>query len=952
VIFSAILVLSTVSGSALAAGGAEIDVASDDGERIVLHYVFGDYHTSSVTIGGEDYVQIWLPGEPVSAERGSPALPYVNRSVIIPDDRRMEIRVLSSAYETTVANVAPSKGRLPRTVDPDSVFWSFGDAYDTDAFLPGSAVALSEPYIMRDQRGAVVEVRPFQYNAVSGELRVYSEITLEIVAVGPGEVNVLDRTVDRRVRTFEEIYDTHFLNHGSQQDYAPIDEEGDMLVIAHDAWLSNMDSFASHKQSVGIPTTVVGVSTIGNDPVSIKAYIQNLYDTSDLAFVLLVGDAAQVATPQASGGASDPSYSKLAGSDDYPEILVGRFSAQTVDHVDTQVQRTIDYESLPATGEAWFKRGTGIASAEGAGIGDEGQSDIQHMNEIRDWLLADGYTEVDQIYDPGATDTMVADAVNAGRGIINYVGHGSSTSWGTTGFNVADVNALVNDNMLPFIVDVACVNGNFDSYDTCFAEAWLRATNNGNPTGAIAMYASSINQSWAPPMEGQDEFNILLTDPERPYHSFGAMCFAGSSSMMDKYGGSGVEMFNTWHIFGDPSLRIVGSAGSPTTGLRVTPETGLAASGPAGGPYDTDTAVYTLRNLDDTPLDYEVTCDESWVSIANASGTLAAGASTQVTVTLTEGSCNLDCGGHGDTVRFRNLTNADGNTTRPVSVTVGTVLTVGSWDMGSDPGWAPEGEWEYGVPTGGGSTKDLNPDPTAGATGSAVYGANLGGAISKAPSGPFYLTLGPVDLTGIQDVSVTFQRWLNTYGPPDVSSTVEASSNGSSWSTVWSVGELTADVAWSSQTFDLSSVVDGAANAYLRWGYQVVNRRPHTGAGWNVDDVRIEGLPLTARVHLTVEPGALSWSAVPGASGYDVVRGDLGALRVSGGDFSLATEACLGDDLPATTLDFPTDPPAGAGFWFLVRGVGSAGAMTYQSLDGNQVGLRDPGIEAAGPSCP
>jgi hypothetical protein len=176
------------------------------------------------------------------------------------------------------------------------------------------------------------------------------------------------------------------------------------------------------------------------------------------------------------------------------------------------------------------------------------------MDEIRQWLLACGYTLVDQIYDTnGGTAAMVSNALNAGRGIVNYCGHGSTTSWSTTGFSNTNVAALVNDNMLPFIVSVACVNGQFDGY-TCFAEAWLRASHNGVPTGAIGTYMSSINQSWAPPMEAQDEFNLLLC--AETYVSYGALCYAGSCSMMDDYGSGGVDMFNTWHIFGDPSVRI------------------------------------------------------------------------------------------------------------------------------------------------------------------------------------------------------------------------------------------------------------------------------------------------------------------------------------------------------------------------------------------------------------
>lgn len=60
-------------------------------------------------------------------------------------------------------------------------------------------------------------------------------------------------------------------------------------------------------------------------------------------------------------------------------------------------------------------------------------------------------------------------------------------------------------------------------------------------------------------MEAQDEFNALLVDEENI--SFGALCYNGSCSMMDKYGSgndsSGTKNFLTWHIFGDPSLSVI-----------------------------------------------------------------------------------------------------------------------------------------------------------------------------------------------------------------------------------------------------------------------------------------------------------------------------------------------------------------------------------------------------------
>ena len=45
------------------------------------------------------------------------------------------------------------------------------------------------------------------------------------------------------------------------------------------------------------------------------------------------------------------------------------------------------------------------------------------------------------------------------------------------------------------------------------------------------------------------------------YWSFGALAFAGSCLMMDEYGSAGVDMFDTWIVFGDPSVRVFCSTG-------------------------------------------------------------------------------------------------------------------------------------------------------------------------------------------------------------------------------------------------------------------------------------------------------------------------------------------------------------------------------------------------------
>ncbi len=97
----------------------------------------------------------------------------------------------------------------------------------------------------------------------------------------------------------------------------------------------------------------------------------------------------------------------------------------------------------------------------------------------------------------------------------------------------------------------------------------------------------------------------------------------------------------------------------------------------------------------------------------------------------------------------------------------------------------------------------------------------------------------------------------------------------------------------------------------------------------------------------------LSWSALPGATGYDVVRGLISVLEVTGGSFAAATEACLASDLAATSVVDPAVPADGEAFWYLVRAVNCAGPGTYDSSSpGRVAGMRDPGIALSGSACP
>ena len=537
---------------------------------------------------------LFKDGTPLLQE-GAPNLLKLTKSIIIPDQARMKIEVVSSSFqEYHNVDILPSKGNLYRNIDPATVALKHGEVYQKDAFFPGEVAELRTPHIVRDFRGQTAVIYPFQYNPVQKTLRVYENIQLKISVKDTYGVNTLSRNTfpNTITKDFEWIYEKHFVNYSlmkSAMMYNPVSEQGDMLIIYHQDFWNALQPFIKWKKLKGIHVTTEDVSNIGGAN-AIKTFVENEFNTnSNLAYVLLVGDHAYVPSSSTSAGDSDNNYAYIVGGDHYPDLFMGRFSAETEDEAKTMIYRTIQYEKYPDAADDWAKVGVGIGSEDGTsstdpnnpptGMGDDGEADWHHNMNIKADLLGFTYTDVFEFYEggtyPGSIDAAgnpssmdLSNVLNSGAGVINYTGHGSDYSFATTGFDISNINNLTNDGMWPFIWSVACVNGNFTS-QTCFAEAWLRA-NMGTfdrPTGSVAAMMSTINQSWNPPMSAQDEFNDILIESYSTNikRSFGGLSFNGCMLMNDEYGGQGDEMTDTWTLFGDPSVIVRTDNPAPMT---------------------------------------------------------------------------------------------------------------------------------------------------------------------------------------------------------------------------------------------------------------------------------------------------------------------------------------------------------------------------------------------------
>lgn len=289
----------------------------------------------------------------------------------------------------------------------------------------------------------------------------------------------------------------------------------DYIMITHPLFEDAVEDLAQYRRSEGLTVDVVTIDDVydefnyGNfDPGAIRDFLSYaFFHWREPApfYVLLVGDASHDYRGNLSGGnvnyvpthqfyvaiddmetASDDWFACVAGDDAFPDLLVGRVTAQNTDDVASYVDKVVTYETDLASG-AWREKVLLIA---------DNPDDAGNFPEIVDelaWYIGQAGYEPVRIYRdvcyPACTQAII-NAVDEGCAICNYVGHGSTCRWmRELAFTCQDVASLNNADRYPLVVTNTCLNGCFNQAtdDYSLAEELARA----GGRGAIACWSYS-----------------------------------------------------------------------------------------------------------------------------------------------------------------------------------------------------------------------------------------------------------------------------------------------------------------------------------------------------------------------------------------------------------------------------------------------------------------------------
>ena len=176
-------------------------------------------------------------------------------------------------------------------------------------------------------------------------------------------------------------------------------------------------------------------------------------------------------------------YAAVNGSDNVPDVALGRIPVQTISHLKTVVDKVIAFESVPSN--HYSRTSALLASDESEpGLDFRAASERVRLNDLPvSFWVSTAYQP-----DPGVDSNYIISEINNGNFLVNYFGHGDSTEWATPVlFSVSNISSLNNTNY-PLISMLTCLNGAFQntSDSRCMAEAFLESTH-----GASACMAAS-----------------------------------------------------------------------------------------------------------------------------------------------------------------------------------------------------------------------------------------------------------------------------------------------------------------------------------------------------------------------------------------------------------------------------------------------------------------------------
>jgi len=532
----------------------DVQVLTSNVEKTVIAVEVPGVSVEDVVVGSARYQRLTLPECGTTVEVGSPELPMIRATIAIPFGAEPTLRVVERSSETHPGyRIYPFQ--QPTTDASDSRSFSIDHhVYGQNALYPATRAWLGDEGIWRDLNVVVIEVAPFRFNPATGDLEVTTSITVEILHNAGRDASFLQEGEAGISPRFERLYRGQVLNLdaiGVTGEVArpSVDDPGTQyLIITHPDFETAIQPLADWHQRRGLRTEVLVMNTTSYTQV--KNEITNRYNNGELDYVLLVGDVNYIPVYYWSGHLSDIWYACITGSPDlYADLGLGRLSVTSASQVEDQVDKILLYAKSPPLGD-WLMKVVLVAHKEGAPGKYVGCKEY-----IRNYIISGHGLTIDTIYGhlSSGTNAAVTAAINDGRNIVNYRGHGMTGYWQAWSYynenwTTGNVYSLSNGEQTPIVFNIACNNHQIQY--ACLGEVWMSKY----PGAAVASLGAS-DPSYTTPNHDFDKqlFDAIYNEA---IWDIGYVLNDASYETMMLHGYYGQENTKMYFWLGDPATEV------------------------------------------------------------------------------------------------------------------------------------------------------------------------------------------------------------------------------------------------------------------------------------------------------------------------------------------------------------------------------------------------------------
>lgn len=400
---------------------------------------------------------------------------------------------------------------------------------------------------------------PLNVLAVSGQIKSQgSSYQVSITVPGPGTRTLMAFSEER-------IKDVAGITANTPSTWNSKANGADMVIISHSDFLGSLSPLKQFRESQGYSVVLIDVEDLYDEfsfgdktPQALKDFLTRASTTWQKAprFVLLMGDGsadprnylgygefdlvpARMIETKYNETVSDDWFVDFNG-DGLPEMAIGRIPVRT----------SSDAAGVIAKIAGYGQSGTGDWAKEILLVSDLSDTfDFEGASSDVAVLLPNSVTVKKIFRSSFVNDELASEAlfgaINQGVLLVNYMGHGSETSWRGDLITTDDASTLTNGLNLPFFVNMTCWNGWFaDPYMETLGKGLLNTANGG----AVAVWASSgLTEPSVQAVMNKQLIQLLFS---------GQSLTIGEAVAKAKAVVTDMDVRRTWILFGDPTTTL------------------------------------------------------------------------------------------------------------------------------------------------------------------------------------------------------------------------------------------------------------------------------------------------------------------------------------------------------------------------------------------------------------